>query len=90
MPQSFNLWKTQVSATDSTPKDIFDDTDHLPPMTVCKPIPELALWLAAQAYLSCVVPLNGQIDLLRAMMGLAVANSGAKTNFAAPLKNNTR
>jgi hypothetical protein len=46
--------------------------------SVCKPIPELAVWLAAQIFMSCVVPLNGQIDKLRRLMGLMIANAGVK------------
>ena len=55
-----------------------------------KPIPELAVWLAAQDYMSCVVPLNGQLDDLRRLTGLMVANSGVKFPVAAPPHKETR
>ena len=77
--QSFNAWESQVSATDATLKKIFSTHRRsLPSSSVCKPIGELAVWLAAQTYMSCVVPLNGMIDNLRRLMGLMIANTGVK------------
>lgn len=89
--QSFNLWTTQMSASDDTVKAIFSDDPKKPPSTsICKPIPELAVRLAAQTRLSCVVPLNGQLDDLRRRMGLMITNSKVKFPATAPMQGGTR